>query len=580
MYLRLTLIIVVPVLVVGIFLVRYSCTTLFNQSIQQIESDNLRVKSILVDCFISTYNIADEIYNDRLLQEHLMGKYPEGAASSFPQSSYSRIHTILAKNTSISSIHIYTTNPNINDHYYLSHATKEIINECFLKANVPSSTIWGIYPSVNRDKDNPELTLISTFPLEDSAYPAILVTTISSNYLRNRIQNNNLSTMLSVNTSNIFFSTIRSLQETPMPVTIDFNKKYFNEKGIFSYRDENKLGCISALPIYNSEDTLYLYTLDLAAYQQIVTVGLSSGLITLMVIAVALAGILIYTAYLSNRIVSLKTSMKVARDGNYDDIIDSLKGDDELTETFKDLKTLIEDIKKKDAKMYKAQLKEQEFITEQSKMEFKLLTNQINPHFIYNTLETIRMLALEADAKEVASATMLLAKSMHYVLENAMVYSTTLDKELDYINVYLQIQKIRFENRLEYSISIDEQMDVTGCHILPLLLQPIVENAIVHGLESIKQKVLVDITINKKTDTVMIININDNGKGIASQELESLNHKLNQKGETVHSSIGLYNIRSRIKLFYGEEYDLKIASYTGKGTNVSLILPIIMSIEE
>lgn len=575
MCLRLALIVVLPVLIVGIFLVKYSYNALNTQFTSQIESDNLRVKSTLTDCFINIYNLSEEVINDRSLQEYLMLSEDDAASSLFPETSYTRIESILMQNTSISSLHIYTTNPHISEGSYISVATEEIQTECFQYATVPASTNWGLYPSVNRNKDNPELTLIRSFPLKDSSYPAVAVITLSSNYLRNRIQNNSLSTMLSVNESNIFFSTIRALQETPMPVEIDYTKKYYSESGIFPYNDEKVLGHIASLPIYNAEDTLYIYTMNLSALEQMTTVVITNALITLGVIVAAILGILVYTSYFSGRILALKTSMKEAKNGNYDDIIDSFKGDDELAETFEDLKLLIEDIKKKDAQMYESQLREQEFISEQSKMQFKLLRNQINPHFIYNTLETIRMLALDADAVQTADATMLLAKSMRYVLDNSMENSTTLNKELDYVSVYLQIQQIRFEDRLEYTMHIDPAIDVENCCILPILLQPIVENAVIHGLESITQKVRITISIERLNEKDMQICIADNGKGISPEKLEELNNKLHPGKDGTRTSIGLYNIRSRIRLAYGENYDMTISSLPGEGTTVSLLLPVL-----
>lgn len=573
MFVRLTLIVVLPVTVIGIFLVKYSYDSLYNKSISQISSDSLRVKSLLVDCFITTYNIADELINDESLQTYLAEEGMEGDIL-FPSAAYSRIEAILAGNTSLSSLHIYTTNPHRAAGTYISPATDDIVEECFYKAGIPASTMWGIYPSVNRNKDNPELTLVRSFPLKKSDYQAILVITISSNYLRNRIQNNTLSTMLTVNKSNIFFSTNRSLQDTPMPVEIDYTKKYLDDEGLFDYEGKKVLGCLAAQPIYGTSDTVYIWTTDLKARQQMLTVSYTNSLITVGIIAVTLIGILLYASYFSKRILSLRASMKGVRNGNYDEIIASLKGDDELAETFEDLKLLVEDIKKRDTLMYESQLKEQELINEQSKMQYKLLSNQINPHFIYNTLETIRMLALEADAAQVADATLLLAKAMRYVLDKTVENTTSLDRELDYVLVYLKIQQIRFEDRLEYAVDVDPSLDLQQCSILPILLQPIVENAVIHGLESVAHKVLITIRIQRKEPDHMLIEIADNGKGMTAEELQALNQKLSEKNRSSAESIGLYNIQSRIRLHYGEQYHLSIESTPDAGTTVTVLLPI------
>lgn len=133
------------------------------------------------------------------------------------------------------------------------------------------------------------------------------------------------------------------------------------------------------------------------------------------------------------------------------DIIPTFRGQDELSEAFADLQTMVQMIKEKDAKMYEAKINEKELLNEQQVMEFKMLANQINPHFLYNTLESIRMKAFTAGDREVATAIKLLGKSMRYVLENTGTVFTTLDKELNYIETYIMIQRLRFGERVNYS---------------------------------------------------------------------------------------------------------------------------------
>ena len=183
------------------------------------------------------------------------------------------------------------------------------------------------------------------------------------------------------------------------------------------------------------------------------------------------------------------------------------------------------------------------------------------------------MKALTAGDTEVANATKLLGKSMRYVLENTGTRETTLQKELELLEIFLQIQKMRFGDRIGFKIEMEEGLVPSEYRMLPLLLQPVAENAVVHGLEGIESDGMVTIRVSA-TDTVLKIDISDNGGGIDAEELKALNERLGSyKEEERTSSIGLYNINRRIKLSYGEDYGVFIHSTPGEGTTVSVAIP-------
>lgn len=154
--------------------------------------------------------------------------------------------------------------------------------------------------------------------------------------------------------------------------------------------------------------------------------------------------------------------------GNYN-IVYTFRGDDELSDAFANLKKTIENIKEKEALYYTAQLNEQRLINKQQQMEFNMLAGQINPNFLYNTLETIRVQALSHEYRDVASSISLLGKSMRYVLENTGTSTTSLKKELDYIKTYLAIQKLRFGERVNAAFDIPEAYDTDATELLPIL---------------------------------------------------------------------------------------------------------------
>ena len=214
--------------------------------------------------------------------------------------------------------------------------------------------------------------------------------------------------------------------------------------------------------------------------------------------------------------------------------------------------------------------------------ELNALQGQINPHFLYNTLDTIRGQALWEGIDSIAEMTQALAKCLRYCINinNDMV---TLAEEFENVENYIKIQKTRFGEKLQFEIDIDEQADRDILHykVPRLTIQPIVENAVYHGLEKKKEKGKVTIKAFA-TETRLSINIIDNGLGIPVKRLKILNKNL-YLGQTSNSkedsekkqSIGLYNVNQRIKLYYGDEFGLRIQSIEGKKTNVEIIVPII-----
>jgi len=237
---------------------------------------------------------------------------------------------------------------------------------------------------------------------------------------------------------------------------------------------------------------------------------------------------------------------------------------------------MVEQIKEKDARMYETLIKEKDLVSEQQVMEFKMLASQINPHFLYNTLETIRMKAFTTGDKEVATAIKLLGKIMRYVLENTGTNFTTLEKELNHIETYLAIQKLRFGEKFAYHLEVTPDISLHEYNILPLLLQPVVENAVLHGLEEVDSNGELKIKIYEKDDS-LFIDISDNGKGMTDEELNELQQGIEARAIGKSTSIGLYNINQRMKLCYGEQYGLYISSRPGVGTCVKMILPLLVS---
>lgn len=250
--------------------------------------------------------------------------------------------------------------------------------------------------------------------------------------------------------------------------------------------------------------------------------------------------------------------------------------DNEIGDLARKMNQMLDDIEKLNGEIIESNRKFLEMEYAKKQTEMIAYRSQINPHFLYNTLETIRMKAFKANDREVARAIKLLGKSMRYVLENTGTSFTTLSKELEHIKVYLDIQKLRFTDKFDSEIEVMEDIDPGKLLILPLLLQPVVENAILHGLEEKEKGGLIHILVRKQLEEeeLLCIEVSDNGNGMTEEALAFLQSTIEEKDISRNKSIGLYNINQRIKLTYGQKYGVKIFSNIEEGTRVSLFIPI------
>ncbi|MDR0455481.1 MAG: sensor histidine kinase [Treponema sp.] len=221
--------------------------------------------------------------------------------------------------------------------------------------------------------------------------------------------------------------------------------------------------------------------------------------------------------------------------------------------------------------VYVQKLQKEQLFSHQKEMQLKILSSQINPHFLYNTLETIRMMALGKKETTIAATIKMLSQLLRQSL-SANDKTIPLEKELELVRNYLAIQKLRFSNRMDYSL--DTEPGLGGCSILPLLVQPLVENSLIHGLETKPEGGYIRISVKPK-DKTLCIDVSDNGTGMEPEYLEKLRGELVSGEDAADGRIGLVNVNRRIKLYYGPGFGLSLSENTGKGIKVNMIIPLV-----
>lgn len=209
-------------------------------------------------------------------------------------------------------------------------------------------------------------------------------------------------------------------------------------------------------------------------------------------------------------------------------------------------------------------LQEQE---NQRKSELKALQNQINPHFLYNTLDSIIYMIDKGENQKAEEMIVALSKFFRISISRGKTIIPLKD-EVEHVRNYLLIQKIRFGDQFTYSINVDPSLYQYSC--IKLILQPLVENAIEHGLNDNESGGQIEI-IGTQNESYIILKIKDNGYGISEDKLEQIYKSFHD--DSIHQGVGLKNVYQRIKIYYGEEADIKIDSLFDEGTIISIYIP-------
>ena len=302
--------------------------------------------------------------------------------------------------------------------------------------------------------------------------------------------------------------------------------------------------------------------------------------ITSVVFVTILCSVVLVTLLCSGRLFSIVTDnfkrlvagMESVKQGNLETQVEVMQDDEvavlieEFNGTVRNLNKLMEEVEKKQLLLYEA--------------EIKALQQQINPHFIFNILETIMGLASEGLDSKVITVCRGMSSMLRYNI--SFQSKTKLENEIVQMKSYIKIMQIRFENKFETFYDIDKGCLDAEC--VKFTLQPLVENSIVHGLNQCVSGGLLRIIIQRQEDRVAI-SIFDNGEGIEAEHLAEINRKIHETIENPleyteqYSGLGLMNVNLRLRMHFREQYQIEIFSKPEKGTCIYIKIPYI-KIEE
>jgi len=331
-----------------------------------------------------------------------------------------------------------------------------------------------------------------------------------------------------------------------------------NESFKIMYNTSSKTGW-KTIGVFSLKDILS----DVTEMQKIVII------IIIITLFLAIFSVIIFTNSIVRPIKELNGLMKRVELGDLDLQFDEKEFKDEFGQLGHSFNHMIKEIKELIDMVYKEQRSKR-------KAEIKILQAQIKPHFLYNTLDTIGWMAEDYGAKDIIEVVGALTKVFRIGLNKGREV-IKVSEEIEHINSYMIIQKVRYEDKLDYDINYDENLK--NVPMLKLTTQPIVENAIYHGIKQKRGKGNISINFNNIDDN-LVIKISDNGAGMDEDKLREINSMLesdNIRSVTSESGsgYGIYNVNSRIKLTYGNQYGLKYFSKINNGTMVEITIPIL-----
>ena len=560
------IVVIVPVFLAGVYLLLNMVSVMRTNTVKEAFNDVENLRTRLNDTMFTVSKVADRVYMSSDINAFINNELSEKQ-----QSPEAAVKDYLRAYSQIKDIIFFLDMDNIKFSSDYIKVTSEIKEEYWYKDIEKSSDErWQVIKNPKDEKYY--LSLVRQVYSNNGSPVGAMVIFVSPEWLDGIMKDEQFSVIFTVQKGMIFYSNLSDYEsgkiyasdnfvpQVGASSTLEIKSGALNEKGytVATYFDYNNSGNLFQIYLIKPYEVVNEPTNNL-------TIGYVWYISMCFLLSILIT--ILFTSFFARRIQFLRNQMHKVTLGDFNLEAD-IKGEDEINELYGDLQLMVKSMQDLINQAYKAKIEAETFKLNQMEADFKTLASQINPHFLYNTLETIRMKAYCNNDKETADLVKKLGKFMRRCLEvkNGMV---TLESELEFTKSYLELQSARFGERVSYSIYCEVD---TKYSILPLIIQPIVENAFIHGIESSKSNGHIDIKVFYKGDTVEI-DVIDNGQGIPDDKLAELRWKLVENDTSSGKSIGLTNVNKRIKMYHGEIYGLSVTSDVGKGTRITVALP-------
>ncbi|MNB67376.1 Sensor histidine kinase YpdA [compost metagenome] len=568
------LFVMLPVLVVGISLTSYYRSEALGRAIDQATNNVAKIKSQLSSLLRVPTDISNLLVFDQQLNELVNTRYANILELTKAYNNYKVFDKYILQYREISNIRFFIDNPTLVNNMSISPVDADIKSSIWFNSVMKNKGIYWLYiPDKDVYSNSPAGSINKLSLVRHVAYPefrrtGILMVQMKPEGLEQMLYQEPFETLVvdeqgyiaAAKSQEQIGQTLDSLDIGADLGTSGEKVIKTTVKGVDSYVIVNEL-----TPLYSISK---LKIVSVFATEDIVkdanrvsTLGL---IIILGVLVVALAMVNAISFLMTNRLLRLSRQLNQVALGNFN-VISNIDGNDEIGQLSRQFNYMVGSINQLIERVIESNERNSKLELAQKEIKFKMMASQINPHFLFNALESIRMNAHIKGEKEIANTVRLLGKLMRKNLEVGRDMAPIKD-EVEMIRSYLEIQKFRYEDRLDYDLSVDpECMDIV---MPPLIIQPLVENSVVHGLENKEGAVRVDVHIVLKDENIEVM-VRDDGAGMSEDRLAEIREVISKAEDEPRSRIGLRNVHQRLVLYYGENRGLHIESREGEGTCIT-----------
>lgn len=563
----------IPLMIVGGFLTSQLRQMALDNALEQTAANVDRVKKRTAEVINVSNDISYRLANDNRLENVTNRQYESVYDVVKAYKDYPDIKDYMRLYKEISSIRLYINNKTLLNNWEFIQPSAAVMESDWYKQAERSNGLIG-WNYIEDERDNRKyLSLIRKIDFINHHNKGILVINVNSRLLNSILNQETFETMI-VDADNHIISANRPDRIGKTLADINFDPGVIKQQsGSFEAVVDGKSSQIQIEGLLPESSLNGIRIISVFSIQSIVMNANQIIKLALIVITISfiVAFILIYgfSSLLTKRMLRLSKHITKVATGNLD-IALAIDGKDEIGQLSRQFNAMVASINGLLIEVQETNKQKVELESKQNQIKFKMMASQINPHFLFNALESIRMKAHMKGQSEISNVVRLLGKMMRKNLE-AGQRNVTLHNEMDMVRCYLDIQKFRHEDRLKYELLIDPSAEQIP--ILPLVIQPLVENAVIHGLESREEGGIVRIKAELIGDEVHV-EVIDNGQGMTKERLEQVLQSLEDKNDGEQNRIGLRNVHLRLQLVYGKKYGLDIWSEPGIGTKVQFTIPI------